>query len=476
MLDQHTDLVLNTTIPSITTAPNHLLTYYFVPIYTILFFIGTFGNGLVFISILRSSRLRTVTNTYLLHIAIADFLLLLSIPFLIVTILANGWIFGNVLCKMYYNFIHINQYVSSLLLAALSFDRYLAVCHPIRAIEFRTRTKSALIIFGCWLISILFLCPTWVFATVTSDRLIRWFGYQVQRCVIDFPSIIFTIPPEIVFTYYGFLIGFLLPVSMITTFYILVLIRLHHIRRKHQSELKQRSHRKVTRVVLAVITAYFICWVPYWFLQIFITIDPLIQSLNFNFSIFSSNPNVRFLKELTHLTTIIGYANNCLNPVLYVFLSDTFREEYLMVLNCFQFNRSMRENNLQLEIIRQYEKKSKPSYRTPSLLRKRREIAIKKAKHSVFIDDIPLEYRSLTFAFPRSNNEAPCPSPSRLSPGLGDKTDRRSSCKMSPNRQVCFLSQSAHHSAPARLGTKSSTYSNSRSAPITDDGGVYCGE
>lgn len=127
---------------------NNYLTYYFVPLYAIVFFIGTFGNGLVIISILRSSRLRTVTNTYLLNIAIADFVLLLSVPLLIVTILANGWIFGNILCKMYYNFIHINQYVSSLLLAALSFDRYLAVCHPIRAIEFRTRTRCAIIIGG----------------------------------------------------------------------------------------------------------------------------------------------------------------------------------------------------------------------------------------------------------------------------------------------------------------------------------------
>ena len=197
MFDQNDTQSINTTLPR-----NNSITYYFLPIYAILFCIGTFGNGLVFISILHSTRLRTVTNTYLLNIAIADFLLLLSIPFLIVTILANGWIFGNVLCKMYYNFIHINQYVSSLLLAALSFDRYLAVCHPIRAIEFRTRTKSALIIAGmsqtarkvawqfksccfsnegCWLISILFLCPTWVFATVTSDRLILWLGYQVQR-------------------------------------------------------------------------------------------------------------------------------------------------------------------------------------------------------------------------------------------------------------------------------------------------------
>ncbi len=138
----------NITIGESILLQNNNLIYYFVPFYTILFLIGTFGNGLVIISILRSSRLRTVTNTYLLNIAIADFLLLLSIPFLIVTILANGWIFGSALCKMYYNFIHINQYVSSLLLAALSFDRYLAVCHPIRAIEFRTRTKCVLIITG----------------------------------------------------------------------------------------------------------------------------------------------------------------------------------------------------------------------------------------------------------------------------------------------------------------------------------------
>ena len=140
---------INTTITSFA-APTrpYSVTYYFVPFYAILFFIGTFGNGLVFVSIFRSSRLRTVTNSYLLNIAIADFLLLLSIPFLIITILARGWIFGNILCKMYYNFIHINQYVSSLLLAALSFDRYLAVCHPVRAIQFRTRTNCALIIAG----------------------------------------------------------------------------------------------------------------------------------------------------------------------------------------------------------------------------------------------------------------------------------------------------------------------------------------
>lgn len=148
-VDEYNQTMINGTDDSSLSVPNrNSLTYYFVPFYALLFLVGTFGNGLVILTISRSPRLRTVTNTYLLNIAIADFLLLLSIPFLIVTILANGWIFGNIPCKMFYNLIHINQYISALLLAALSFDRYLAVCHPIRAIEFRTRTKCVLIIGG----------------------------------------------------------------------------------------------------------------------------------------------------------------------------------------------------------------------------------------------------------------------------------------------------------------------------------------
>jgi hypothetical protein len=240
---------------------------------------------------------------------------------------------------------------------------------------------------------------------------------------------------------------------MITTFYILVLIRLHHIRRKHQSELKQRSHRKVTRVVLAVITAYFICWVPYWFLQIFITIDPLIHSLRLNFSILPVHTNMRFLKELTHLTTIIGYANNCLNPVLYVFLSDSFREEYLIVLNCF---RSIQGNNLPNGNIQQNGQKTIENQRKSFILRKRRELAMKKVKHSVAIEDIPLEYRTFSFRLQRSKNQSRYSTSSM--PTQFNKNDLEDS----------FITRQKslnNHCATIKLSTS-----------FADDGGVYCGD
>jgi hypothetical protein len=257
---------------------------------------------------------------------------------------------------------------------------------------------------------------------------------------------------------------------MITTFYVLVLIRLHHIRRKHQSEMKERSHRKVTRIVLAVITAYFICWVPYWFLQIFITIDPLIHSLRLQFSILPANTSMRFLKELTHLTTIIGYANNCLNPLLYVFLSESFREEYLYVLNCFHPSRICRRNLLPNENIQPREQKTLQNNRKSFILRKRREIAMKKIKHSVAIDDIPLEYQRLAHRFRRSSDHK--------------RYSRASSMLIRINGKDENIIERTSISRQRSVNTKQSnsisfnlvTDLNHLPTTIVDDGGVYCGD
>lgn len=298
------------------------------------------------------------------------------------------------------------------------------------------------------------------------------------RCVIDFPAIIFKVPPEIVFTYYAFILGFLFPVSMITTFYILVLVRLNHIRHKHKSEFKQRSHRKVTRIVLAVITAYFICWVPYWFLQIFITIDPLIHSLRLNFSILPANTKVRFLKELTHLTTIVGYANNCLNPVLYVFLSESFREEYLIVLKCFHPSSVISEETFQPDPVQRrnyYE--NDPHAAPPIRFTRCEDRARKKVKHSVAIDDLSSHYRSLGLSFPFEHHEKSSMSRTTIErqrdslepKPLGGRRRSRLSLK-----KGSIINASGHQKAALMVALTINPMRASL-ATMLDDGGVYCG-
>jgi hypothetical protein len=296
--------------------------------------------------------------------------------------------------------------------------------------------------------------------------------------VIDFPEIIFTIPPEIVFSYYAVLLGFLIPGSMITIFYVLVLIRLHQIRQKHRSELKQRSHRKVTRIVLAVITVYFICWVPYWFLQVFITIDPLIHSLGGRSSILSANTNMRFLKELTHLTTVIGYANNCLNPLLYVFLSDLFREEYLLVLQCFHGAGVVVSHNdhQPYETVRPREH-DKSHVRVKSMKsRQCREQAVPKEKHSIAIDDVPTELRkSSSSTQPVSLEHEPQRKPRTYRSVSTIRRANEHGRQPASSSLRIFSSKQRQASSTSAVIHTSLVGPMHRSAKLTDDGGVYCG-
>lgn len=66
------------------------------------------------------------------------------------------------------------------------------------------------------------------------------------------------------FTLYSLTFGFVLPLCMILGFYYMVLQKLKRTGPKKKSIEKKRSHLKVTKLVLTVITVYILCWLPYW--------------------------------------------------------------------------------------------------------------------------------------------------------------------------------------------------------------------
>jgi len=70
------------------------------------------------------------------------------------------------------------------------------------------------------------------------------------------------------FTFYSFFLGFAVPLALILVFYVLVIVKLKTVGPKNKSKEKKKSHRKVTRLVLTVITVYICCWLPYWITQL----------------------------------------------------------------------------------------------------------------------------------------------------------------------------------------------------------------
>lgn len=140
-------------------------------LYGIVFLVGLFGNSLVIYVVMRFSKMQTVTNMYILNLAIADEMFLIGLVFLITTFIYKYWMFGRLLCKIYMTITSINQFTSSLLLTVMSADRYIAgedkseklisklmfvlflVCHPITAPKYRTPFIAKFICLTVWSVS-----------------------------------------------------------------------------------------------------------------------------------------------------------------------------------------------------------------------------------------------------------------------------------------------------------------------------------
>lgn len=83
--------------------PNHMpmANIFFMILYALVCCVGLMGNTLVIYVVLRFSNMQTVTNMYILNLAIADECFLIGIPFLIATMNMGHWVFGGAMCKFY---------------------------------------------------------------------------------------------------------------------------------------------------------------------------------------------------------------------------------------------------------------------------------------------------------------------------------------------------------------------------------------
>lgn len=225
--------------------------------YVLVFVIGLFGNSLVIYAVLRFSKMQTVTNIYILNLAIADQCYLIGIPFLIVTMHLGEWTFGEAMCKIYMVSTSITQFTSSIFLIIMSADRYIAVCHPVSSTRYRSQNVAKFVSGCAWTASAVIMLPVMLYAnTIEKEN-------EKMTCNIEWPQ---DNGPRsgTSFTLYSLTLGFAIPLTLILAFYSMVLRKLQTVGPKARSKEKKRSHRKVTKLVLTVITVYVLCWMPYW--------------------------------------------------------------------------------------------------------------------------------------------------------------------------------------------------------------------
>nr|QCB19934.1 allatostatin C receptor-like protein [Cancer borealis] len=282
--------------------------------YALTCLVGLCGNTLVIYVVTRFSKMQTVTNLYILNLAIADELFVIGIPFLMTTSVLGHWPFGSIMCKLYMITTSLNQFTSSLFLTIMSADRYIAVCHPISSPKFRTSMISKLVSLTAWTLSALMIVPVFMYSNTLEDD-------GLDTCNIFWPES-HGVRGEIAFIRYSFALAFGIPLCLIFVFYSLVLHKLKSVGPKTKSKEKKRSRQKVTRLVLTVITVYVLCWLPYWVLQLTLILSPPKQG------------HSNFKLVLYMISSCLSYINSALNPILYAFLSDNFKKSFMKACTC----------------------------------------------------------------------------------------------------------------------------------------------
>jgi hypothetical protein len=166
---------------------------------------------------------------------------------------------------------------------------------------------------------------------------------SVSFCTIEWPENKY-FPSDILYVIYSILFSFLIPFFIISIFYVKILNTL-----KTRIEFRRTAHvfnsddinRKVTILVLSIISVYLLCFSPFWINQIVLV----------TYYTVSKKPSQYFFyisSILSSIFQILISLNSALNPFLYAFINEKFRDEFRKTfhLKILRRRSSIRGNNL----------------------------------------------------------------------------------------------------------------------------------
>ncbi|XP_076265287.1 putative G-protein coupled receptor No18 isoform X2 [Rhynchophorus ferrugineus] len=125
------------------------------------------GNTLVIASVITTRRLRTVTNCFIMSLAVADWLVgIFVMPPAVAYLIMGAWELGWILCDIWVSLDILLCTASILSLCAISVDRYLAVTQPL---SYSRNRRSKRLAF--WMIMVVWVSS----ALITAPPMFGWY-------------------------------------------------------------------------------------------------------------------------------------------------------------------------------------------------------------------------------------------------------------------------------------------------------------
>ncbi|XP_018427788.1 PREDICTED: C-C chemokine receptor type 8-like [Nanorana parkeri] len=286
-------------------------------LYCIVFTCGLVGNALVLWILIWLKKLASVTDIYLLNMAISDLLFIFSLPFVVYSI-KYQWEFGDAMCKILSSVYYVGFFSSIFFVTVLSVDRYVAIVHVVFSLKVRTVHLGIIIVVSVWTCSFLFSLPHFIFHKLSIDNTVKY-------CTVSFPK-----DKEVAMTLLSYfqvnIFGFIIPVAVLTFCYTRIILNLRNSR--------SRQKKYAVKLIFIVVAVFFLFWTPY---NIVIFLK-LLEVLGVFDSSFSTG-----LNSAMDITQTIAFVHCCLNPIIYSFAGENFQKHvfrmFSKLLKCMKVNK-----------------------------------------------------------------------------------------------------------------------------------------
>ncbi|XP_037527727.1 QRFP-like peptide receptor [Rhipicephalus sanguineus] len=304
--------------------------------------LGLVGNLLIVYTVARFPRMRSISNLFLASLASADLLIvLLCVPVKFGQLFSYTWTLGELGCKLLLYVQHVSMICSVLNLTFLSIERYYAVIHPVRSRYLCTFSQARRVIIFIWLAAFLTALPI-IFVQVHVEMGLRRRAYWCMRDEAS-PGAWRS------FEIYMLILVLCIPTLVMGYAYAKICAQLWMVVRERAhltsgsactemlekvpgkqgfsvngdkrllgkpSRADEDTVKQVIKMLILVVSLFVLCWAPILILNV-LTAFGSVSALNYS-----------YLKPLRTCFHLLSYLNSCVNPLVYGFMSRSFRVSF----------------------------------------------------------------------------------------------------------------------------------------------------
>lgn len=266
------------------------------------FVVGAPGNLLVIWTIWRHVQQRSHTVILILNLAVADFLILITLPLWIYS-LAHSWVFGEASCKAIVFVINACMFSSIFLITTMSVERFLAVRHPFASIGWKRKKALNKVLLLLWATAFLLSGPIIPTQTIDGDP-------GEEQCLSRVYS---SDSQEALCLLLETLLGYVVPLAVLVVCYSCLCSRI--------AQMTFKSKRKSTVLIGSVVVVFTVCWTPHH-VGNFLSLVQLAMKGSYP-GVVDSLDSTR--TTMAFIAGALVFIHSSVNPMLYMFAARSFR-------------------------------------------------------------------------------------------------------------------------------------------------------